>query len=96
MITEHEMLVTIASMALRMNDLCGYDVLKTLKELGHGWVIVEARKLTPSQPKRETDLVEELADLFGLSGEHRTPERVAACARHALNQLRLSGGGDVS
>lgn len=42
-ITEHEMLVTLANMALRMDDLTGHDVLESLKEIGYGDVVAEAR-----------------------------------------------------
>lgn len=44
-ITEHEMLVTLASMALRMEDLTDEDVLDAFRQLGYGHVIVEAREL---------------------------------------------------
>ena len=47
-ITEHEMLVTLATMALRMDDLTGHDVIEALRELGHGHIIEEARKLDSS------------------------------------------------
>lgn len=42
-ITEHEMLVTLANMALRMDDLTGHDVLESLNALEHGDVVTEAR-----------------------------------------------------
>ena len=42
-ISEHEMLVTLANMALRMDDLTGHDVIEALKGLGYGDVVVEAR-----------------------------------------------------
>ena len=44
-ITDHEMLVTIANMALRMDDLTGADVLDTFKQLGFEDVVSEARKI---------------------------------------------------
>lgn len=45
MITEHEMLVTLANMALKMNDLTGEDVLDTFRQLGYQSVVEEAREL---------------------------------------------------
>lgn len=49
-ITEHEMLITLATMALKMDDLTGHDVIEALRELGHGHVIAEARETrTPSK-----------------------------------------------
>lgn len=47
MITEHEMLVTLASMALKMNDLTGHDVIEALRELGYKNVVEQARKDKP-------------------------------------------------
>jgi hypothetical protein len=44
-ISEHDMLVTLASMALKMDDLTGHDITEALRELGHGNVIAEARQL---------------------------------------------------
>ncbi len=44
-ITDHEMLVTIASMALKTDDLTSADVLDTFKQLGFESVISEARKI---------------------------------------------------
>ena len=43
-ITEHEMLITLATMALEMNDLTGHDVIEALKGLGHAEVISESRE----------------------------------------------------
>lgn len=49
-ITEHEMLLTLATMALKMDDLTGHDIIEALRELGYGSVIVEARQTkTPSK-----------------------------------------------
>jgi hypothetical protein len=45
-LTEHEMLVTLATMALKMDDLTGHDVIEALRELGYGSVIREARETT--------------------------------------------------
>jgi hypothetical protein len=42
-ITEHEMLLTLATMALKMDDLTGHDVIEAFRELGHGSVLDEAR-----------------------------------------------------
>lgn len=42
-ITEHEMLLTLATMALKMDDLSRHDVIKTIKELGHEGLLKEAR-----------------------------------------------------
>jgi len=44
-ITEHEMLVTLATMALKMDDLTGHDVVESLRALGYEEVIAEAREL---------------------------------------------------
>ena len=46
-ITEHEMLITLANMALKMDDLTGADILDTLRQLGYGDVIEGARKPQP-------------------------------------------------
>lgn len=43
-ITGHDMLITLATMALKMDDLTGHDVIEALKDLGHGGVIREARE----------------------------------------------------
>lgn len=48
MLTEHEMLVTLATMALRMGDLTGHDVVEALKAHGFGGVVAEARE--PESP----------------------------------------------
>lgn len=44
-ITEHEMLLTVATMALKMDDLTAHDIIEALRELGHGGVIAEAREM---------------------------------------------------
>ncbi len=51
MITEHEMLVTLATMAISMNDLTGHDIVEVLRELGYGHVVREARKTTKRRAK---------------------------------------------
>ena len=43
MISEHEMLVTVATMALKMSDLCGHDIVESMRALGYGHVLDEAR-----------------------------------------------------
>lgn len=43
-LTEHEMLLTLATMAIKMDDLTGHDVVEAFRALGHGAVIEEARK----------------------------------------------------
>lgn len=48
-LTEHEMLVTLATMAIKMDDLTGHDVIEALKELGYGDVVAEARKKPPKR-----------------------------------------------
>lgn len=50
-ITEHEMLVTLATMALKMDDLTGHDVTEALRELGHGHVVTEAREMNGPSKK---------------------------------------------
>jgi len=47
-LTEHEMLVTLATMALKMDDLTGHDVVEALRAHGYDAVVAEAR--TPSPP----------------------------------------------
>lgn len=42
-LTEHEMLLTLATMALKMDDLTGHDVIEAFRALGHGAVLDEAR-----------------------------------------------------
>lgn len=42
-LTEHEMLVTIATMAIKIDDLTGHDIIEAFLALGHGSVIDEAR-----------------------------------------------------
>lgn len=42
-LTEHQMLVTVATMALEMPDLKGHDILDAFKNLGYASVIKEAR-----------------------------------------------------
>ena len=43
-LTEHEMLVTLATMALKMDDLTPHDIIEALQELGYANVVAEARK----------------------------------------------------
>lgn len=42
-LTYHDMLVTLASQALSLGDLTGHDVIESLRELGYGHVVTEAR-----------------------------------------------------
>ena len=41
--TEHEMLVTLATMALKLDDITGHDLIEAFRALGHGAVLDEAR-----------------------------------------------------
>lgn len=43
-ITEHEMLLTLATMAIKMDDLTPHDIIEAFRELGHGSVLDEARR----------------------------------------------------
>lgn len=43
-LSEHNMLVTLATMALKMDDLTGHDVLESFRALGHEAVVTEARE----------------------------------------------------
>lgn len=47
MITEHEMLVTLATMALEMDDLTGHDIVEAFKAHGYNEIIAEARAEIP-------------------------------------------------
>ena len=38
------MLTTIATMALRMNDLTGHDIIEAFRELGYGHIVARARE----------------------------------------------------
>lgn len=49
-ITEHEMLITLATMALVKDDLVGHDVIESLRALGYGHVIAEAREMQEPAP----------------------------------------------
>jgi hypothetical protein len=51
-LTEHDMLVTLATMALKMDDLTGHDVIEALRELGYGDVVAEAR--SPGDVSKKT------------------------------------------
>lgn len=42
-LTEHDMLVTLATMALKMDDLTGHDVVEALRAHGYGNVVARAR-----------------------------------------------------
>ena len=42
-ITEHEMLVTLATMAIKMDDLTGHDVVEALRAHGYAEMVAEAR-----------------------------------------------------
>jgi len=44
-VTEHDLLVTIATMALQMPDLTAEDIKDTFKNLNYGNVLVEAREM---------------------------------------------------
>ncbi len=46
-ISEHDMLLTLATMALKMDDLTRHDIVEAFRALGHGSVIDEAW-ITPS------------------------------------------------
>jgi len=46
-LTEHEMLLTLATMALKMDDLTGHDVIEAFRALGHSSVLDEARAGVP-------------------------------------------------
>lgn len=48
-LSEHDMLVTLATMALRMDDLTGHDVLEALRAHGYGDVVTEASKSEASE-----------------------------------------------
>jgi hypothetical protein len=43
-LSEHDMLVTLATMALKMDDLTGHDVVEALRAHGYGDVVTEARE----------------------------------------------------
>jgi len=45
-LTEHEMLVTLATMALKMDDITGHDVIEALRAHGYGAVLNEDRVLS--------------------------------------------------
>lgn len=49
-LTEHEMLITIATMALRMDDLDRHDIFEAFRAHGYGSVIAEARKTEHRNP----------------------------------------------
>ncbi len=38
------MLVTLATMALKMGDITGHDIIEALEALGHKQVVTEARQ----------------------------------------------------
>jgi hypothetical protein len=40
-LSEHEMLVTLATMAVEMDDLTGHDVIESLRALGYAHVVLE-------------------------------------------------------
>jgi hypothetical protein len=40
-ITEHEMLVTLATMAVEMDDLTGHDIIESLRAFGYAHVVLE-------------------------------------------------------
>lgn len=42
-LTEHEMLVTLATIALKMDDLTGHDVVEALRAHGYTHIVAEAR-----------------------------------------------------
>ena len=44
-LSEHEMLVTLANMALILDDLDPHDILESLKANGYGYVVSEARAM---------------------------------------------------
>lgn len=50
-ITEHEMLITLATMAIKMDDLTGHDVVEALTDLGHGDVVTKAREAREAEEK---------------------------------------------
>jgi hypothetical protein len=43
-LTEHEMLITVAAMALKMDDITGADVLDAFRQLGYWSIIDEVRE----------------------------------------------------
>jgi hypothetical protein len=64
------MLTTLATMALKMDDLTGHDVIEALRELGHGSVVEKARKGTDKKERANGrlqdahDRISELEDLI--------------------------------
>ena len=46
-ITEHEMLVTLATMAVEMDDLTGHDIIESLRALGYGHVVEKSKLHRP-------------------------------------------------
>lgn len=55
-ITEHEMLVTLATMATLDDEFTAHDVIEALSALGYRHVVVEARdnaKAAKKKPRRK-------------------------------------------
>jgi len=44
-LSEHEMLVTLANMALIMDDLTPHDIIESLQANGYGHVVAESRAM---------------------------------------------------
>ena len=63
-LTEHEMLVTLATMALKMDDLTGHDVIESLRALGYGDVVAEARSADPEEESPFTKDLERLGPRY--------------------------------
>lgn len=51
-INERDMLLTLATMALTMDDLTGHDVIESLNELGYGDVVSQARNASQKSQKK--------------------------------------------
>lgn len=51
--TERDMLLTVASMALNVDDLTGHDIIESMKALGYGNVVAEAREKSKTKRKKK-------------------------------------------
>lgn len=88
-LTEHEMLVTLATMALKMDDLTAHDVIEALRAHGYGSVVAEARDT------KETRIIRVTAELVGAWRNCQLSFKVPQDAVVVGHELDASEGASI-
>jgi len=72
-LTEHEMLVTLATMAIKMDDLTGHDVVEALRAHGYDAVVAEARSPVP--------ITQQVSAILGWEGSDGYVSLLCSCGK---------------